>query len=112
MIAAGTMRHFGDLQSNAGAGSYGTRGQITDAWTDVTTSVPYAIDPLSGDEGQLTRQQFPTATHTLRMRYRSDIDPSDRMVDGSRVFNFLQLTNVGELNVEHVATVAEEVATS
>ncbi len=111
-IAAGKMRQFVSIESNAGAGTYGSRGQVTDAWTEAATSIPCEIVQVSGDEGVLTRQAFPTATHTVRMRYRSDIDPSDRLVLGSRVFNILNLSNTNEMNVEHVATVAEEVATS
>ncbi len=59
-----------------------------------------SIEPLSGREAWIAREQQATTTHRIRMHYRAGITPAMRAVWAGRTFEFTTVVNVDELNRE------------
>ena len=105
----GTRRHRVNIQRREGNTTLDARGQLSKPFEIVERNVPCSIERLTGDEGVLARQTFPTATHTVGMRWRSGVTSKDRFIFGSRTLNILDVDNLDERNRELVMTVGEEV---
>ena len=74
-------------------------GGSTDAWTPV--AVVWAnVSPLTGRELEAAQQNDPQRTHTITIRYRSDVSGSDmRAIMSGRVFDLAPPLDVDELHV-------------
>lgn len=107
-MRAGLLRHRVALQTLSGTTALDSRGRSQKSWTLVEDRLPAAIEQLTGREGELARQQYPTATHLVRMRYRSDVTRDKRLKFGSRVFNILEVRNLLEIGRELNIVVGEE----
>lgn len=64
-------------------------GGVEVTWQNLTTNptVWAQVRPLSGREAYRARQVIATATHSVRIRNRSDVTPKMRVVHGSKVLN-------------------------
>ena len=108
-MKAGKLRHKIEIQRNAGESSYGAHGEITDnwakdfdAWAEIMT--------LSGKELELARQNFPTATHSISMRFDSRLNNTrHRIAYAGRTFHIEHADNVDQRNIEWRLTCGEEI---
>jgi SPP1 family predicted phage head-tail adaptor len=107
MTAIGKRRHRVTITRRKG-NSLGTRGQLSQEYTTVEKNVLVSISQLSGDERVLANQVFPSATHSVNMRWREGLAVEDRLTFGSRRLNILDIDNVDERNREYVITAGEE----
>ncbi len=105
----GSRRHRVTIKRREDNTTLGTRGELTQDFKTVETGVVCSVERLTGDEGTLARQTFPTATHTVNMRWREGITSKDRLLFGTRTLNILDVDNVLERNRELVLIVGEEV---
>lgn len=108
-MRAGPLRHRVTIQQKTGSSSLDGRGQPTTTWNDISTAIPVAIKQLSGNEGILARQLYPTATHKIHMRHRSDLTNRMRLTFGERVFNIINIERVSEIQDAMVVLVGEEI---
>lgn len=107
-LQAGKLRHKIQVQRNAGEGSYGSHGEITDNWTKDFEAWA-SIETLSGRELELARQNFATATHRITMRYDSRLDNTrHRIAHAGRTFHIEHADNVDQRNIAWVLTCGEE----
>lgn len=86
----------------------GTRGQLSQSYNTVEKNVVVSIVTLSGDERVLANQIFPSATHTVNMRWREGLTVDDRLIFGTRTLNILSIDNVDERNREYQIVAGEE----
>lgn len=103
-MRAGELRHPLTLQQATDVQN--TRGEAIPTWSDVA-DVWGAIEPLSGREGFAANQMYASATHRIRIRYRSGVVPKMRFTKGSRVFEIDAVLNVDERNRELACLVTE-----
>lgn len=106
---SGRLNKYVTIEQLSGGTGLDSYGQPTTEWVALQRSVPVSIRKVSGNEGILTRQLFPTATHKIEMRYRRDMTPKLRINYDGRIFNIFDIDDVGEMNVNLVLTVGEEV---
>jgi SPP1 family predicted phage head-tail adaptor len=106
-IRPGRLRHLVSLQR--ASASRDAAGQETRTWTTYKTWWA-AIEPLSANELLLARQVEGRVSHRIQMRYRPDLQPTDRIVLGTRVFQIAPAMHTDEVGYETVV-MAEEVAT-
>ena len=108
-MQAGKLRHKAQVQRNAGEGTLGAHGEITDNWVkDFDWWV--SIETLSGRELELARQNFPTATHRITGRYDSRLNNTrHRLAYNGRTFHIEHADNVDQRNIEWVLTCGEEI---
>jgi len=102
----GDMRKRIELQ--APTDSIDAYGQATRTWATYAT-VYAAVVPSSGSESAVADIMQVTQTHTITIRYRSDVAATHRAVYGSRHLNFVFLRNIDERNqwIEITATERE-----
>ena len=67
----------------------GTRGQLSQSFVTVEKNVLVALSQLSGDEKILSNQMFPSATHSVNIRWREGLTVGDRLTFGTRRLNIL-----------------------
>jgi SPP1 family predicted phage head-tail adaptor len=91
---ANELKHVGSLQSFTATGT-DTHGQPTGSWATVST-VRLKIEPLTSRTAEYAHQLYELATHTLWLRYRTGVTSAQRIVIGSRTFNFGYVENVDE----------------
>ena len=91
---ANELQHVGELQTFT-ATETDNRGQPVGDW-DATATVRLKIEPLTSRTAEYAHQLYELATHVLWLRYRSGVTSSQRLVVGSRVFNFGYVENVEE----------------
>jgi len=108
-LRIGTLRHRVNIERRGDNTTLDTRGQLAQAFDIIARRVVCSIRQLSNDEGTLARQTFPTATHTVEMRWRSGMTSKDRLTFGSRTLSVLGIENVDERNRELILTCGEEV---
>lgn len=84
-MRAGMLRHRVEIQRRAEA--LDEYGQDTEAWLPVAT-VWAAVESLRGRELETTATRLAEASHKIRIRYRTGVHPTMRVVgqDG-RVFD-------------------------
>jgi len=76
-----------------------TYGQPTKTWTDVCT-IWAAIEPLQGQEYHAAMRDNAEVKTRIRIRYRSDINRTMKVVYGSTEFEILDTINPKFANVE------------
>jgi SPP1 family predicted phage head-tail adaptor len=87
----GALRHAIILQRRSGAADAG--GGISTIWTDIA-ELRAAIVPLTGGETVQAMRVQPVQNYLVRMRYRADVTPADRLLFGQRVLNIRSVKNV------------------
>lgn len=55
------------------------------------------ITPIGGKERLFVEKIQAESTHRIRMRYRDDITPKNRLVFDNRIFSIRAIQNVGEM---------------
>jgi SPP1 family predicted phage head-tail adaptor len=82
--------------------------------------VPFAtvwanVSPGSGREFEIAKQERPTLSHQITIRYRPSVTPKQRLVaqdrNGRRAFDILTVVNTDELNDQLVLYCSETVQT-
>ena len=91
----GTLRHVLKIQEPPSG--TGTRGERTGDWSDVAT-VRGSIETLSGDEVIQAHQLAGSCSHRSTIRYHSGLDVRMRFKFGDKIFNFVHINNVDQLN--------------
>ena len=91
----GTLRHVLKIQEPPSG--TGTRGERTGDWSDVAT-VRGSIETLSGDEVIQAHQLAGICSHRITIRYPSGLDVRMRFKFGDKIFNFVHINNVDQLN--------------
>lgn len=69
-------------------------GGRTSTWA-TTTSVWASLDPLGGREAIQAQALQSTLSHRVRIRYRTDVTPQQRLVYGARTFEILTVREIG-----------------
>lgn len=106
---AGAFRHVVTYAVNSTTGaSYGNRGEVSYSST-TSVSLRAAIRQLSGQEGDLARQQFPAATHEVKVHYNSNVNYRGRFTFSGTTLHILgPPENVGEENRELICICGSE----
>lgn len=105
-MRAGRLRHRITIQQQAVTGQ-NDYGEDIYEWTDVAI-VWAEVQPLTGREYWAAEQVNAETTHQVRLRYLSDIEPSMRILFGSRVLVIESVFNVDERDRELVVTARED----
>lgn len=66
-----------------------------------------SITPVSGRESFLSNAEYAKTTHKIKIRYTDGINASQRIVWRGRIFTFIGVRNIGEMNKE-IEILAEE----
>lgn len=96
-MKAGTLRHRVTLQRLVSA--QGASGDLAQSWADVTT-VYAAVEPLSGREYWQAQQVAAETSIRVRIRYRQGVEPTMRVLYGSRILEILGIVDLEERHVE------------
>ncbi len=91
----GGLRHRVALQRRSEVADAG--GGLSLGWTDIA-ELWAGILPLSGSERVREMRVQPVQNFLIRLRYRGDITPADRLLFGQRVLNIRSVRNVNERN--------------
>jgi len=102
----GRMRHRVLLQARGSTG-LGDRGQNATGWS-TGTEFNAAITQLTGREGELARQRFPTATLKVTTWNSTAIKPIKRFLFGTRKLSILDANTPDELDRVTVCLCGEE----
>jgi len=105
-MQAGQLRHRIELQSSDG--SKNTFGEKEKIWTTYAT-VWASIEPLRGRELLWAQQISAELTHSILIRYNSDVTVKDRAKMGVRIFTFNVVKNMDEKD-EMLEILCKEVA--
>jgi SPP1 family predicted phage head-tail adaptor len=104
-MRAGSLRHSIDLQRPGGVDDP-RWGRQPSGWTTYATAVPASVRATKADE---RFGQFGTdtrVTHTVRLRFRDDIEPSHRILFDGRTLDIIGVIDLDgrrrELHVEAV----------
>lgn len=68
-------------------------GGVSLSWTDAG-ELWAEVTPLQGRETVQAMRLQPTQTYLIRLRYRDDITPADRLVFKQRILNIRSVQNV------------------
>jgi len=68
-------------------------GQEQITWTELAT-VWASVEPLTGREYMEGRQEAAEVSTRIRIRHRSGVEPEQRVVHGSIVYNILSVLHV------------------
>lgn len=83
----GQMRQRVTIQQSV-QGAQNTRtGQPSITWSNLATNEPCSVIPLSGSEFWSSQAHNLELTHTVIMRYRSDLNGTMRLLFGARVLS-------------------------
>ena len=96
-MRAGELRHRITLQKNNPAPN--SIGEAVDTWTDLAT-VWAAIEPLSGNRLFQAQQANSEIQGVVRIRYRSDVLATMRIVHIARYFQVLSIIDTEERHQE------------
>lgn len=102
----GDFRHVFAVMRNASE-ELDTLGRQTKNVCQVAT-IRGSIEQLAGDEGQLARQTFPTATHVVETHYNQAIDVECWLQQGDRKLHINSIDDTGEMRRVMRLTVTEE----
>lgn len=99
MTDIGSMRHRLRIEAPSGTAD-GGGGQGADPWV---AAIPVAtvwgrVEPVRGAERLQAMRLASPVTHRIVIRYRPHIEPTMRIVFGTRVFNIRAVLNPGESN--------------
>jgi len=103
-MLAGRLRHRLEFEKSS-LSSDGQGGQ-TRAWSTRAT-VSGSLKPLRAEERFYNEQLNHTGTHEVVIRYRDDLESSDRIKFGSRYFQIIGIMNPNERNRQLVITAKE-----
>lgn len=93
-VRASELRESVDIeQSTITTDSFGNE---TETWTAVASAVPAKVEPLRGNEFWQAQQVQSEVTHTVKLRYRSGILPSMRVLYRSRYLHILSVIDMQE----------------
>ena len=104
-LKSGSLRHRVTLQKPARIGDQYAGADVT--WTDVE-DIWVNIEPMSDRERFFAQQISTLQVHKVRMRYRSDIRQSWRLLYGTRILDTIGIKNSEERNRELELTCEEE----
>ena len=96
-MKAGSLRHKIILEQRATTRT--SMGGVADTWTTLAT-VWGSIRPVSGREPLVGDSITAELTHTIRIRYRSDVTPKNRVKFGTRIFEINSVANIMEYKRE------------
>lgn len=97
-MRAGQLRHKIVIQQAAYAtDAYGGRIPTWSFWAYRQADV----SPIDGREAQYAKTIAATVSHKVTIRYTPGVDPTMRLVFGTRVFAINAVLNVDERNREH-----------
>ena len=103
----GDLRHLLRLERPT-EGAPDTYGQPPSGWEPVAEL--YAkVEPLSGRELELARQQEARVTHRLTIRFNEDVTTRNRLLLGERVFQVVSVLDEEERH-DVMMLLAQEVA--
>ena len=72
-------------------------GGVNLSWTDIA-ELWAGVTPISGNEVIQAMRVQPTQNFLIRLRYRNDITPANRLIFKQRVLNIRSVKNVNERN--------------
>ena len=106
---AGDYRHIVTVQENSTLGvTYGTRGEavypIKKEWTGRAL-----VETLGGYEGMLVRQNFPTASHRVTLRYDSRLTVRSQIIFGNTTLHVVGIIDVDNRNRDQIVVCGSEV---
>lgn len=107
-MRAGQLRHRLKIQTDSGAGSYGSRGQVTTSWA-TTDTVWGSVETLNGKEAELARQVYPSATLRVTIRHSTKLTVKKRFQFGTRNLNIGHIDNTDQRNIQQVCLCSEEI---
>lgn len=104
-MRSGPLRHRVEIQQRTATPN--SLGATVESWA-TTATVWGAIEPLAGKEVWWKAEETASATHRIRIRYRSGLNSKDyRFRKGDRVFAIGSLLNPDERSIEHLAICTE-----
>lgn len=92
------MRHYVQVQRNMGARD-DMGGQVEDWQTQFSAFC--SIEPVVGREWHATQADRSGVTHKIKMRYSGDLLPTDRILDGTTVYEIIAVMNMDTRNREY-----------
>lgn len=107
------LRHKVDVYEEAGADAsdaFDTLGQPSGSDDLVVSGIHARIEPLSGTELEIARQEHSTVTHVITIRYQpalADLGAQHYFLWGSRKFYISSVINPEERNIALVCTCTE-----
>ena len=105
-VRAGRLRHRVTIQSRSQ--SLNEYGEPSNSWASAG-SVWAAVEPARQGEGKEADGRQATATHLVTIRYLAGVDPTDRVVFGSRTLDIVGVANPEERNDRLLLTCRERV---
>ncbi len=96
-MRAGTLRHH--VRIERPVEGFTEDGEVSRTW-QLFAECWASVEPLSGREYYEARQTEAAVTHHVRMRYRSSVLPSMRIVHGARILQIGSVIDVGERHME------------
>jgi head-tail adaptor len=106
---AGDLRHTVTLRDNStGSVDFGTRGEATYGSTHEWTARAL-VETLGGYEGMLVRQNFPTASHRVTLRYDSRLTVRSRILFGNTTLHVVGIIDVDNRNRDQIVVCGSEV---
>ena len=91
-MRAGTLRHRVTFQTDAGTAD--AAGQVIESWGATLTNEPAEVIETGGAETVRGQQVDATATHLVRVRYRTTITEQMRIVWGTRTLGIVNVRDV------------------
>lgn len=105
-MRAGTLKHRVRIeQATEGAADALNEKAVT--WSELVT-VWGAVLPQNGREFYRAQQVNADVTHLVSIRYRSDVDETNRLVVGNRTLDITSVVNVDEADKELLITCVED----
>lgn len=92
-MRAGRLRHRVTIQTVGS--TYDDYGDLSDSWSTLA-SVWASISPFASKEQDIAAELSGVATHIVKIRYRSGINPKNRVLFGSRILQILGIKDWNE----------------
>ena len=96
-MRAGSLRHTVNVQQKEQTAISPSGGAINE-WETLYENVCCSITPLTGKELELARQHVGRASHKVVMRYHPNINATQQLQFGDRIFNIGFVQNMDERN--------------
>lgn len=91
-MRSGTLRHRITLQQDAGTAD--SAGQVIENWSTWLANEPAEVIETGGSESLRGQQIDATATHVVRIRYRTGVTERLRIVWGTRVLGIVNVRDI------------------
>lgn len=95
-MQAGQLRHRITIQQRTASVAH---GEQSTSWTDFVSAWA-AVQPLTGTEALVGRQENAAVSHRVVVRYQPGITPSMRVSFNGRLFDIQSVINIDERNRE------------